>query len=75
MIGQHWLLNYFVAGARQMLSLVNQNKQHPRKNTAILQVMTAWRSYIFATYLKVTWYHRNLCGYINAYTFIKYTRE
>ena len=32
--------NSFVAGARQMLNLVNQNKQHARKHTAILQVMT-----------------------------------
>ena len=40
MIGQNQLLNYFVAGARLMLSLVNQNKQHARKHTAILQVMT-----------------------------------
>ena len=33
-------MNHFVAGARQMLNLVNQNKQHARKQTAILQVMT-----------------------------------
>ena len=33
-----------------MLNLVNQNKQHARKHTAILQVMTTWRSYNFATY-------------------------
>ena len=33
------LLNYIVAGASQMLSLVNQNKQHARKHIAILQVM------------------------------------
>ena len=58
-----------------MLNLVNQNKQNARKNTAILQVMTKWRSYIFVTYLKVTWYHINLFGYINTYAFIKYTRE
>ena len=38
MIGQNLLLNYFVAGARQMLNLVNQNKQQARKHTAILQV-------------------------------------
>ena len=38
MIGQN--LNYFVAGARQMLSLINQNKQHVKKHTAILQVTT-----------------------------------
>ena len=37
-----------------MLNLVNQNKQHARKDTAILQVMTTWGSYIFATYAKVT---------------------
>ena len=37
-----------------MLNLLNQNKQHARKHTAILQVMTTWRSYIFATYPKVT---------------------
>ena len=33
-------MTHFVAGARQMLNLVNQNKQHARKQTAILQVMT-----------------------------------
>ena len=33
-------MNHFVAGAHQMLNLVNQNKQHARKQTAILQVMT-----------------------------------
>ena len=33
-------MTHFVAGARQMLNLVNQNKQHARKHTAILQVMT-----------------------------------
>ena len=48
-----------------MLSLVNQNKLQARKHTAILQVMTKWRSYIFATYLKVTWYPIYLFGYIN----------
>ena len=32
-----------------MLSLVNQNN-HAKKHTAVLQVMTTWRSYIFATY-------------------------
>ena len=37
-----------------MLNLVNQNKQYPKKQIAILQVMTTWRSYIFATYQKVT---------------------
>ena len=58
-----------------MLNLVNQNKQHPRKHTAILKVKTTWRSYVFAIYPKVTWYHMNLFGYINTYTFIKYTRE
>ena len=65
MISQNELVNYFVAGARQMLSLVNQNRQHARKHTAILQVMTTSRSYIFATYPKVTWYQINLVGYIN----------
>ena len=40
MIGRNSLLNYFAAGARQMLNLVNQNKQHARKHTAISQVMT-----------------------------------
>ena len=54
MISQNELVNYFVAGARQMLSLVNQNRQNARKHTAILQVMTTSRSYIFATYPKVT---------------------
>ena len=39
MTGQNELLNYFVAGARQMLNLVNQNKQHARKHITILQVM------------------------------------
>ena len=58
-----------------MLNLVNQNKQHARKHTAILQVMNMWRNYIFATYPKVTWYQINLFGYINTYTFIKYTTE
>ena len=58
-----------------MLSLVNQNKQHARKHIAILQVMTTWRSYIFASYPKITSYQINLFGYINTYTFIKYTRE
>ena len=37
-----------------MLNLVNQNKKHAKRHTAILQVMTMWRSYIFATYPKVT---------------------
>ena len=58
-----------------MLHLVNQIKQHARKHAAILQVMTTCRSYIFATYPKVTWYHINLFGYINTCTFMKYTRE
>ena len=40
MFGQNWLLNYFVAGARQMLNLVNQNKQHAKTHNVILQVMT-----------------------------------
>ena len=40
MIGQNQLLDYFVAGVRQMLNLFNQNKQHARKHIAILQVMT-----------------------------------
>ena len=40
MIGQNYLLNYFVAGTRQMLNLVNQNKQHARKHTVVLQLMT-----------------------------------
>ena len=40
MIGQNQLLNYFVAEVRQMLNLINQNKQHVRKHTTILQVMT-----------------------------------
>ena len=39
MTGQNYLLNYFVAGARQMLNLINQNKQHATKHTAILQIM------------------------------------
>ena len=56
-----------------MLNLVNQNKQHIKKHTEILQLMTTQGSYIFATGRKVTWYHVNLFGYIN--TFIKYTRE
>ena len=65
MIGQYYLRNYFVARALQMLSLINENKQHSRKQNAILQVMSMWRSHIFATYPKVTWYHINLVGYIN----------
>ena len=40
MVDQNYLLNYFVAGARQVLNLVNHNKKHARKHTAILQVMT-----------------------------------
>ena len=36
-----------------MLSLVNQNKQHAKKHTAIIQAMTTSRNYIFATYSKV----------------------
>ena len=40
MIGQNLLLNYFVAEAGQMVNLVIENKQHARKHTAILQVMT-----------------------------------
>ena len=39
MIGQNQLLNYFATVARQILNLVNQNKHHPRKHTAISQVM------------------------------------
>ena len=58
-----------------MLSLVNQNNQHAKKHTVILQVTTTGRSSIFATYPKVTRYHINLSGYINTYTFIKYIRE
>ena len=58
-----------------MLSLVDQNKQDATNHTAILQVMTTWRSYIFATYPKVTWYDIIFFGYINTYTFIKYARE
>ena len=42
------------AGARQMLNSVNQNREHARKHTAILQVMITWRNYINATYPKVT---------------------
>ena len=53
-----------------MLNLVDQMKQHARKHAVILQVMTTCRSYIFATYPKVTWYHINLFGYIKTYTFI-----
>ena len=33
-----------------MLNLINENKKHARKDTAILQVMTTWRSYFFTTY-------------------------
>ena len=40
MVDQNYLLNYFVAGARQVLNLVNHNKKYARKHTAILQVMT-----------------------------------
>ena len=40
MIGQNNSLNYFVAGACQILNLVNQNKQQARKHTAILQIIT-----------------------------------
>ena len=31
MIGQNQLMNYFVAGVRQILNLVNQKKQHARR--------------------------------------------
>ena len=58
-----------------MLNLINENKKHARKDTAILQVMTTWRSYIFTTYPKVTWYDINPYGYINIYTFLRFTRE
>ena len=37
---QNYLPNYSVAGARQIPNLVNQNKQHARKHTTILKVMT-----------------------------------
>ena len=57
-----------------MLNLIDQHKQHARKHTANIQVMTTWRSYIFATYPKVTEYQINLFGYINTYTVIKYKR-
>ena len=40
MIGRSQLVNYFVGGARKMISFVNQNKYHARKHTAILQVIT-----------------------------------
>ena len=53
-----------------MLDLVNQNKK-ARKHAAILQVTTTWRSYIFASYPKVTWCHINLFRYINTHTFIQ----
>ena len=45
-----------------MLNLVNENKQHVRKHTAISQVMTTERSYIFAQYQKAIYYHINLFG-------------
>ena len=57
-----------------MLNLVNQNKQHARKHTAILQDLITWRSYVFATHPKVTWHHIK-DRYINTYTFIKYIKE
>ena len=56
-----------------MLNLVNQNKHHTRKHPAILQVMTTWRSYIFATYPKVI-YHINLFGYQYLYFYKIYKR-
>ena len=37
---QEKLLNYFAAGVRQVINLVNQNKDHARKHIAILQVLT-----------------------------------
>ena len=58
-----------------MINLVNQNKHHARKCTAILQVTTTLRSYIFVTYPKVPQRHINLFRYINTYTFIICTRE
>ena len=69
------LLNFFVAGTRQMINLDNQNEHHARKHNAVLQVMATWRSYIFATYPNVAQHHINLFGYINTYTFNKCTRE
>ena len=44
---QNSLLNYFVAGVRQMLNLVNQNKQHLWKQTAILHVMAIRKKLYF----------------------------
>ena len=55
-----------------MINFVNQNKYHARKHTAILQVITTWRRYIFATYPKVAQHHINLFGYIYTYTFMKH---
>ena len=37
---QNNLLNYFIAGACQMLNLVTQKEQQARKHTAILQIIT-----------------------------------
>ena len=63
MIDQIYWLNYLVAGAREMLNLARTGKrEHARKYTAILQVMSMWKNYIFAEY------HINLFGYINANT-------
>ena len=58
-----------------MINLVNQNKYHAMKHTAILHVMTTRRSYIFATYPKFVQHPINLFGYINTYTFTKCTGE
>ena len=41
MIVQNLLLNSFVAGSRQMLNLVSQNKHYARKHIVILQPMTS----------------------------------
>ena len=58
-----------------MINLVNQNKHDAKRHTAILQVMTTWKSYIFVTYPKVEQHHINFFGYIITYTFMECKRE
>ena len=50
-----------------MINLVNQNKHHARKYTAILQKMTMWKCYILTTYPKVAQHDINLFAYINTF--------
>ena len=64
MIGQNQLLNYFVAGARQILNLVNQNKQFVHCDfTSDDYVKKLHFCYILKGYLipnKTFWIHQYL---------------